>query len=241
MGFHPQEIEMLSQLGGERVLEVGSGKGYTASQMAELFGSPVGVEPALDSLFAPEALENYRGVDFAVCAACGDGLPFPDGSFDGAVSHWAVHHYRYPVQVFTEVYRVLRPGGWFYIADGIRMPLDKVSQKQRGHLLFHIAAVAVDMRNRIHHFPLYDADALSEMVARVGFKVEKVEVITDENPVDRSLESDYIRTYIRRLEKLREQAGGDDRLIGKVDAAIEHIRRHGIRMGPFAVVVARRT
>jgi len=47
MGFHPAEIEVLEKLGGERVLEVGSGKGYTAARMAELFTLCVGVEPAL--------------------------------------------------------------------------------------------------------------------------------------------------------------------------------------------------
>ena len=240
MGFHPAEIEVLEKLGGERVLEVGSGKGYTAAQMAELFPLSVGVEPDLEALFDPKAQENYSADNFLVCGACGDGLPFPDNTFDGAVSHWAVHHYRFPIQVLAEIYRVLKFGGWLYLADGVRMPPEQMTTKQNGHRLFHVAAVAVDMHNGINHFPFYDADTLGELVMRAGFEIENVSIITEENPEDEDLEPEYVASYMETLERLRTLAGGRDDLERKIDAAAEHIKNFGIRMHPFAMVIARK-
>jgi SAM-dependent methyltransferase len=44
------------------------------------------------------------------------GLPFDDGSFDAAVCTVSVQYLTAPVEVFTEVRRVLRPGGPFAVA-----------------------------------------------------------------------------------------------------------------------------
>lgn len=241
MGFHPVEIDVLKSLGGKRVLEVGCGKGYTAEQLAEIFPQPVGIEPSLSALFDPGAQETFSKVSsFYVCAACGEGLPFENETFDGAVSHWAVHHYRFPVQVFAEVLRVLKPGGWLYVADGVRVSEDMVTTKQRAHYLFHEAAIAVDMKNRIHHFPIYDADSVAGIVRRAGFSVKKVTIITEENPWDESLESEYISTYIRRLEALKPAAREDKKLLEKIQNAIDYIRHNGIKMSPFVMVVAKK-
>jgi SAM-dependent methyltransferase len=40
-------------------------------------------------------------------------LPFPDNAFDHAVCCVSVDYLVHPVTVFSEVRRVVRPGGWF--------------------------------------------------------------------------------------------------------------------------------
>ena len=47
-------------------------------------------------------------------------LPFPDGSFDAVLSHWAVHNLRdaeQRSQALAEMARVLKPGGYIVLAD----------------------------------------------------------------------------------------------------------------------------
>jgi ubiquinone/menaquinone biosynthesis C-methylase UbiE len=44
-------------------------------------------------------------------------IPFPDGSFDLAISTLSLHHWHEPVAVLNEVARILRPGGAFLIFD----------------------------------------------------------------------------------------------------------------------------
>jgi SAM-dependent methyltransferase len=47
--------------------------------------------------------------------AVGEFLPFPEGSFDAALSFWSLNHVDQPERVLQEVGRVLKPGGRFLI------------------------------------------------------------------------------------------------------------------------------
>jgi ubiquinone/menaquinone biosynthesis C-methylase UbiE len=44
-------------------------------------------------------------------------LPYPDGSFAIVVSRFAMHHFPEPRAVFTEMVRVVKPGGRIVVAD----------------------------------------------------------------------------------------------------------------------------
>ena len=47
------------------------------------------------------------------------GLPFVNGAFDAVVTRLSVHHFDQPGRVMAEIFRVLRPGGSFVVADVI--------------------------------------------------------------------------------------------------------------------------
>jgi ubiquinone/menaquinone biosynthesis C-methylase UbiE len=112
---------------GERVLDIGSGPGYLAREMAALVG-PGGTVHGVDiseSMLAI-AREDYRGpgpgpvagsapVEFRAGEA--NALPFPDNSFD-AVTVTQVYEYVADVAAaLTEAHRVLRPGGRLLVLD----------------------------------------------------------------------------------------------------------------------------
>jgi demethylmenaquinone methyltransferase/2-methoxy-6-polyprenyl-1,4-benzoquinol methylase len=54
-------------------------------------------------------------------------LPFPDNHFDVVTLQWATRHLR-ALEVFSEIHRVLKPGGHFYHCDMLR-PQAKVVEK----------------------------------------------------------------------------------------------------------------
>ena len=105
-------------LAGAQVLEVGSGRGGGASYVAR-YRAPASVT-GVD--FSPQAVafatERHRAVPnlrFKVGDA--ENLPFPADSFDAVVNVESSHCYGDVARFFAEVFRVLRPGGWFLFAD----------------------------------------------------------------------------------------------------------------------------
>lgn len=54
-------------------------------------------------------------------------LPYPDNHFDVVTLQWATRHLRV-IEVFSEIHRVLKPGGYFYHCDMLR-PANKLIEE----------------------------------------------------------------------------------------------------------------
>ena len=114
-------LELLDPQSGEDVLDVGSGPGYLAWEIAQLVGSRGsvdGVDPSesMLSIAARRSAGEHAGtLRFGVGEALA--LPFPDGSFD-AVTATQVYEYVPDMSAaLAEARRVLRPGGRLLILD----------------------------------------------------------------------------------------------------------------------------
>jgi arsenite methyltransferase len=108
---------------GEAVLDIGCGAGVDSIIAAKMVG-PSGAVTGID--LVPEMLaragENARlaGVDnvtFRVSSA--EQLPFPDNSFDVVISNGVVNLVVDKAKALGEVFRVLKPGGRFMLADQV--------------------------------------------------------------------------------------------------------------------------
>jgi arsenite methyltransferase len=107
---------------GERILDIGSGPGLLVAEMAEVVGRSgrvIGLEIS-DSMLA---LGRRRCADPSIRERVGFvkadavALPFPDGTFDAAVSTQVYEYVAGLKAAFAELYRVLRPGGRALIID----------------------------------------------------------------------------------------------------------------------------
>jgi arsenite methyltransferase len=114
-------LEALALRAGERVLDIGSGPGYLACQMAEAVGAG-GLVQGIDA--SPSMLEIARRRNCGPGAARveldeGDAgsLPFPDASFDAAVSTQVYEYVADMPAALAEARRVLVPGGRLLILD----------------------------------------------------------------------------------------------------------------------------
>jgi arsenite methyltransferase len=106
---------------GERVLDLGSGAGtdsLVAAQMVGPEGSVTGIDMTSEMLAKARAAATEMGatnVEFIESEA--ERLPFGDESFDVVISNGVIDLIPDKDAVFSELFRVLAPGGRIQIAD----------------------------------------------------------------------------------------------------------------------------
>ena len=104
-----------------RVLDLGCGTGTLTVMVkrrqpgAEI----VGIDPDPEMLDRARSKAGRAGVEIAFDQGFASGLPYLDGSFDRVLASMMTHHLAPDAkrQAFTEVLRVLRPGGQFHLVD----------------------------------------------------------------------------------------------------------------------------
>src|SRR5262249_48759 len=112
-------LKILELRAGERILDIGSGPGLLAYDMAATAG-PQGRLCGIDTSEPMLAMARNRcaGQPWAeVRQASPPPLPYPDASFDVAVSTQVYEYIADIPAALAELYRVLRPGGRAVIVD----------------------------------------------------------------------------------------------------------------------------
>ena len=111
-------VELVSADSGASWLESACGTGLVSRALAGKVGSVTGVDltPAmLEQAKRGAADEGIENASFSVGDATA--LEFADGSFDGSVTRFSLHHIPVPGRVIAELARVVRPGGWVVVSD----------------------------------------------------------------------------------------------------------------------------
>jgi SAM-dependent methyltransferase len=115
-GVREEDVRLLGDIAGRRVLEVGCGSAACARWLGQQGANVVALDLS-SGMLAHAAAENAStGVAVPLIQASADQLPFADGSFDSACSAFgAVPFVADSGAVLNEVARVLRPGGsWVF-------------------------------------------------------------------------------------------------------------------------------
>jgi len=122
--------EALAGVSGE-VLEIGFGTGHNLPFYPEAVTRIVGVEPnpGMHRIAARQVAAARVPVDLVLERA--EELPFPDASFDAAVSTFTLCSLDDPAAALAELRRVLRPGGLFAFLEHGLAPEPKVARWQR--------------------------------------------------------------------------------------------------------------
>jgi arsenite methyltransferase len=112
-------LKALQLTAGESVLDIGSGPGLLAAEMAEAVG-PQGRVCGIDASESMLAMARQRCAAYPWCEfqkAGATALPYSDASFDVAVSTQVYEYVRDIPAALAELHRVLRPSGRALILD----------------------------------------------------------------------------------------------------------------------------
>jgi arsenite methyltransferase len=106
---------------GERVVDVGSGAGFDSFIAATTVGPTgqvVGVDMTAEMLAKSRRTASTLGLDnVEFCEGLAEDLPVDDGWADVVISNGVINLCADKRAVLSEIFRVLRPGGWLQFAD----------------------------------------------------------------------------------------------------------------------------
>jgi SAM-dependent methyltransferase len=104
---------------GQTILDVATGTGWTARNVAATGAEVTGVDIASDLLAAAEVLSAHVRPPIVYRLADAERLPFPDAAFDGVISTFGVMFAADQKQAAAELARVCKPGGRLSLATWV--------------------------------------------------------------------------------------------------------------------------
>ena len=172
LGLLPEDMS------GMTAIELGCGTGYVSSFLARLGARVVGIDPSKEQLATARRLneEHELGIEFVEGVA--EQVPYPDESFDFAVSEYGAATWSDPQLWIPEAWRLLRPRGELVFLGN--HPLVMLVQDQTGEEL--VTQTLINPYFGMHRIDWEDGDEegtvfnlpISEWMAlfeRVGFDV----------------------------------------------------------------------
>ena len=119
------ELHVLpADLDGKDVIELGCGTAYVSSWLARRGARCVGIDLSAEQLATARRLQREHSLEFPLHEGSAEHLPFPDESFDLAISEYGACLWADPHLWVPEAARVLRPGGeLIFLTNGAIMTL----------------------------------------------------------------------------------------------------------------------
>lgn len=111
-GVPEAEVEMLpTDLAGKDAIELGCGTAYVSAWLARRGARVVGIDNSAAQLATARELQRQHGLDFPLLHGNAEAVPYPDASFDFAISEYGACLWADPQRWVPEAARLLRPGG----------------------------------------------------------------------------------------------------------------------------------
>jgi ubiquinone/menaquinone biosynthesis C-methylase UbiE len=168
--FGTRLVDLLGLVGGERVLDVATGKGAALIPAAERvgrFGRVVGIDLSHKMLEQTEDAARAVGLDnFELYKMDAEHLEFRDGIFDIVTCAFSLFFFPSMEVALREMCRVLRPGGRIGVTlfGGSPPPFDP------GWRIFAEQARAYDVAVRTPQRVVYSLDDVQLLLGDVGLK-----------------------------------------------------------------------
>jgi SAM-dependent methyltransferase len=111
-GVPEEDLRMLpDDAPGLDAIELGCGTGYVSSWLARAGARPVGIDNSPEQLATARRFQEEFGIEFPLLHGNAERVPYPDASFDFAISEYGASIWCDPRLWIPEAARLLRPGG----------------------------------------------------------------------------------------------------------------------------------
>jgi SAM-dependent methyltransferase len=110
-GTAESELNILGDVDGLDIVELGCGTAYFSARLARRGARVVGVDPTPAQLETARRLQRETGLEFQLIEAPGEDVPLPDASFDIVHSEYGASIWADPYKWIPEASRLVRPGG----------------------------------------------------------------------------------------------------------------------------------
>jgi ubiquinone/menaquinone biosynthesis C-methylase UbiE len=169
-GIPEAEVGMLDiDLAGRDAIELGCGTGYVSAWMARRGARPVGIDNSPKQLETAERMQREHDLAFPLLLGNAERVPYPDASFDFAISEYGAVLWADPYAWVPEAARLLRPGGRLHLLTN--------------SLLMFLTA------------PEQEADPLSDRLLRPQFGMHRITWEGDTSVEFHLSHADWIRLF----------------------------------------------
>lgn len=105
------QLNLLPKLHGKDAIELGCGTGYVSSWLVRRGARVVGIDNSAQQLETAKALQAKHDLRFEILHGNAEAVPYPDASFDFAISEYGASIWCDPYLWIPEAARLLRPSG----------------------------------------------------------------------------------------------------------------------------------
>jgi SAM-dependent methyltransferase len=124
-GIPDTDLHLLPpDLEGRDAIELGCGTAYVSAWLARRGARVTGIDNSPAQLETARRLQREHGLDFPLLLGNAEEAPFPDESFDFAISEYGAALWADPYKWIPEASRLLRPGGELvFLTNGLILML----------------------------------------------------------------------------------------------------------------------
>lgn len=161
---------------GLETIELGCGTAYVSAWLARRGATPTGIDNSPSQLETARRMQGKYGLEFPLHLGNAEATPFPDASFDFAISEYGASIWCNPYRWIPEAARILRPGGQLtFLGNSLQLMLctgedeeaPASTELQRDHFGLH----RFDWADGSAEFHLNHGDMI-RLLRASGFEIE---------------------------------------------------------------------
>lgn len=172
--IHPIVLEMLQKEPKKDIgLDLGCGTGILLQEISKFSKEITGIDFSQGMLEEAHKKQSLGAKINLINADLNEKLPFEDNTFDYVIAILFFHHIENLDKIYREIFRVLKPNGFFIFDEFVTKPL---TQEQIDHP-FHVNypdPLTDARKSGIKVWRIRYLDEHKNLLKKIGFKIDEI-------------------------------------------------------------------